>query len=93
MITDQLQIFDPGPAILQISPLQITVFWGKVNVSIVGDYDFEEKDLWPDGDALDNWTAQDAQEVIMDYANDLGIYDDLDITIYVEDSPDGKKWA
>jgi hypothetical protein len=86
------QLFDPGPPI--IVPAKTPEPRAKIHIDLDGSYVFEEKDLWPDGDAPEGWTAKDAKELISNYGLEkFGLLDELDMTVYVADSPDERKYA
>jgi hypothetical protein len=88
------QIFDPGPSVSPDSaPEDIAEPRAKVTIDIEGCYTFDEKDIWPDGDAPKNWTAEDVKKVVNDYRSDFFVLSELDVSIYVSDAPEGKKHA
>jgi hypothetical protein len=84
---------DPGLPESPVAPADISEPRASVHVTIDGDYDFSERDIWPDGDAPENWTAEDAKNVIDDYRSDFFNLGELDVSIYVHDAPEGKKHA
>lgn len=90
MSGEQQPLFDPGP---EVNP-KAKKPRSTIAVSLSADVDLQESDLWPDDDAPENWTAEDALDVINACGlSALGLLDDIEVTVYVADSPDGRKFA
>ena len=77
-ITDatEVHLFDPGP-VINVKPEPPKRY---LEIDISAFIVVEEHEIWPDGDAPENWTDKEASEVILGYGLErFGILDDLDI--------------
>ena len=62
-----------------------------ISVSVTAEYDLREDDLWPDGDAPDDWDAKDVLEAIEGIGYErIGLYHDLEVDVAVLDASEGK---
>jgi hypothetical protein len=90
-----------GPGILYLDtldenalPLLVTAKRERrsFNISVMFDGDFTEHDVWPDGDAPEDWDATDVRKVIEECGWALFFEaTSPDMDIYVSDASEGKK--
>lgn len=63
-----------------------------INISLTIDVDLNEDEIWPDGEAPEDWDADDVKKVIIKYGwKDFLYISNYDIDVYVSDASEGKQ--